>query len=661
MATAPIEDRLPLDEATMRAWFTAAELAELRLPGLPTDKRAVNRRARDERWQYRTDASGALLSRPRAGRGGGTEFHVSLLPGAARLELARRGIGARPAPAEAEAQNGGSWRWYDGQTAKTKAEAERRLAIIAELHLQREAGETWTAAVAAGARRHSVGSSTLWSWLRLVEGVARPDWLPALAPRRKGGGAEAPIDPELWHIYKSDCLRASSPTFTSCYERTADIAAQRGLSLPSERTLRRRLESEVHPSVLRLAREGEEALRRSIPAQRRTVEHLRALEWVNVDGHKFDVTVGHPVTGKPIRPVMVALQDIHSSKVLAWRVGETESAALARMAFADLIRNWGIPKHCLLDNGRGFASKWLTGGARTRFRFKIRDEEPTGLLTALGVNIHWALPYRGQSKPIERAFRDLCDTIGRSPDADGAYTGNNPMNKPHNYGSKVMRWADFLALVDREIARHNARLGRKGRHYAGRSFDEVFAASYATADIGKASPDHLRQALLAAEQKRVNRQTGEVELFGNRYWAPGCDLVRGQLVTVRFDPDDLHGEVHLYGQDGAYLTTAPVIMDTGFDNVAGAKATGKRWAEHRKRIRDGLAAEQLIAAEELARLLPAAAEPSMPEPSVLRTHRHRGQTAAALRAAPEPKAAQEAAPNPEFNRLAQRAALRLIE
>jgi hypothetical protein len=30
----------------LREWFTAAELADLGLPGLPADKRAINRRAR---------------------------------------------------------------------------------------------------------------------------------------------------------------------------------------------------------------------------------------------------------------------------------------------------------------------------------------------------------------------------------------------------------------------------------------------------------------------------------------------------------------------------------------------------------------------------------------------------------------------------------------
>jgi hypothetical protein len=328
---------------------------------------------------------------------------------------------------------------------------------------------------------------------------------------------------------------------------------------------------------------------------------------------------------------MVALQDVRSSKIVAFRIGESESAALARLAFADLFRDFGIPRHCVLDNGRGFASKWITGGTANRFRFKVKAEEPTGLLTALGVQIHWALPYRGQSKPIERAFRDMCDTIAKHPAMDGAYTGNSPTNKPHDYGKRAVPWDEFVAHVGQGIADHNARIGRRGRDYAGRSFDQVFAASFAAAPIAKATPEQLRMALLAAEQKTVNRQTGAIELFGNRYWSPDCGRLAGEKVAVRFDPDDLHSEIHLYGQDGEYLCSAEVIEDNGFLDVSGAKATQKRWADHRRRIRDGLEAERLLSAEELAAMQPDRPMPELPEPGAVRIVHHRGQTAAALK------------------------------
>lgn len=625
-----------------REWFSAAELAELALPGLPGDKRSLTRRARDEHWHLKADASGEPLSRPRIGRGGGTEFHVSLLPGPAQLELAKRGITPSVAEAALAAPvTATGWRWYEGQSAKVKAEAERRMSVVSEIDLLEGAGLTRSAALAEVRNRHGIAISTLWNWLRLIEGVAVSDRLPALAPRRQGGGSEAEIDPLLWNLFKSDFLRPSAPTLSSCYERTRAVAAERGLSMPSEKTMRRRLERDVDPRVILLRRKGEEALRRSLPAQRRTVSDLHALELVNIDGHKFDV-FARTSDGRVVRPLMVALQDIYSRKFVAWRVCEVESAEHVRLVFASLFERWGIPNGCVLDNGRGFASKWITGGAKTRFRFKVKPEDPTGLLTSLGINIHWTLPYRGQSKPIERGFRDLCDTIAKHPAMEGAYTGNTVLAKPENYGSRAVEWDMFVALVDQGMNAHNARLGRRTETARGRSFDEAFAESYARAPIGKATPEQLRMALLAAEQKLVNRRTGEIELFGNRYWSDGCGQLHGQRVTVRFDPDDLTRDVHLYAQDGRYLTSARIIADTGFLDVNGAKRSAKQLAEYRRRIRDAAEAEQLLAADEVARLQADTPIIEAPEPSVVRPVRHRGHTAAALKLAdPAPVRAVE--------------------
>src|SRR3546814_20316821 len=78
--------------AAGRTWFSAAELADLKLPGLPTVKRKVNERASDERWAFRVNTAGDPLARPRAGRGGGLEYHLDVLPASARLELVTRGI-----------------------------------------------------------------------------------------------------------------------------------------------------------------------------------------------------------------------------------------------------------------------------------------------------------------------------------------------------------------------------------------------------------------------------------------------------------------------------------------------------------------------------------------------------------------------------------------
>ncbi|MEZ5709697.1 MAG: transposase domain-containing protein [Blastomonas sp.] len=613
-----------------KTWFTAAELADLALPGLPSAKRKVNERAAEERWALASDDSGQPLARPRAGRGGGMEYSIRLLPATARAELVRRGVSIA-ARVIGRQDEGASqlWSWFDQQSDKTRVEAERRLRIIERIDCFEAGGMTRSDAVAAMADSGAASRSTLWAWLKLVEGVAPADRLPCLAPRRRGGGAKSEIDAEIWQFFKSDFLRLEEPSLSSCYLRAQELAASRGVDLPCERTLQRRLESEVDPRVIIARRKGAEALRRSMPAQERSVAQLHAMQAVNVDGHKFDVFV-RTEDGRTIRPIMVAIQDVYSRKLLAWRIAESESAYVTRLAFADLFRTWGIPLECLLDNGRGFASKWITGGAKTRFRFKIKDDEPTGLLTSLNIKIHWATPYRGQSKPIERAFRELADYVARHPAMAGAYTGNKPDAKPENYNSKAVPIAEFRRQVAKGIAIHNARGKRQTEMARGRSFDDAFAESYASAPIGKASPEQLRLALLAAEQIRVDRRTGELRFMGNRYWSPEMSGYHGRIVTVRFDPENLHDPLHVYDQAGAYLLSADIIDKTGFFDVAGAKRRAKQEAELRRAVRTATQMEDLLDAEQLAAMLPDHEDDDAPiEASIVRPVRHRA-TAGAL-------------------------------
>lgn len=620
------------EQAPAREWFTAAELAEMTLPGLPADKRSINRRAQDERWIERCDRSGTPLARSRKARGGATtEYHISILPEATRTELALREQAAN----DDGAGSSGLWAWYEGQTGKVKAEAEKRHGIIIAGEKLQEIGRPRGVVADELARRFSVSPATIWNYFKLVRGVPRQDWLPALAPRRKGGGVEAEIDHELWQYFLSDFLRPEEPTLALCYERMTEIAKAKGLSVPGERTFRRRLEKEVHPGVIKRLRKGKEAFNRSLPAQRRTVEHLHALECVNIDGHKFDVWVDGP-DGKPMRPILLGIQDVRSSKIVAWRVCEVESAHYVRLVFGDLFANVGIPVHCVLDNGKGFASKWITGRAAFRFRFKVKPEDPVGLLVKLGVKEHWALPYHGQAKPIERAWKDLTDRISRHSFCSGAYTGPNPMRKPENYGKRSIAWDAFVAHVDRQIAKHNAKLGRRGRDYRGRSFDQVFTESFIASSVGTATPEQLRYAMLAAEQKRLNSQTGELNLFGNRYWSEVCSRHHGKRVIVRFDPGDLTKEVHLYDTDDVYLGSAQPWENVRFLDAESARKTGKFVAEQHKKVREAIVAQDLLNAAQVAALEPNAPAYELPEAGAARIVRQRGSAALKLDMEAEP-------------------------
>lgn len=611
------------DYDAKRDWFTSSELAEMNLPGLPSNRRAINLLAQQDGWKDRCDLQGTKLSRRRAAVGGGMEYHESLLPEAARSELRLRAQAAN----ENAAGSGGLWSWYDPQTGKVKAVAEKRLEMVLAVEGLIEIGRNRTTAIDEIAGKYGVTSATIWNYLKAIRGVPRPDWLPALAPRRKGGGAEADIHADLWQFFLSDFLRLEEPTLAGCYGRTEEIAKDRGLAIPSMRTFSRRLQKEVHPGVVKRLRKGKKAHTRSLPAQRRTVDHFHAMEWVNIDGHTLDVRVLHP-DGHEMRPLLLGIQDIRTSKLLAWRVCEVESAHYVRLVFGDLFANFGFPLHCTLDNGRGFASKWITGKAAFRFRNKVKPEDPVGLLVKMGIQTHWALPYHGQAKPIERAWKDLTDRISRHSFCSGAYTGPNPTKKPENYGTRAVPWKEFVEHVDRQVAKHNAKLGRKGRDYRGRSFDDVFAESYASAPVTKAAtPEQLRYAMLAAEQKQLNSQTGELNLFGNRYYSDECARYHGKKVTVRFDPGDLTKEVHLYDMDDAYLCSAKPWGDVRFDDAEASRNTAKWVSEQKRKVREGAKSLELLNAAQVAALEVGAPSFELPEAGATRILRQRGNAA----------------------------------
>lgn len=591
-------------------WFTAQELADLRLPALPTTKRRINELARAEGWP----------DRPATQPGGGREYPVSALPPAARMALAERQGQAAVQPAT---DLGGS--------AADRAEAARRALVLDHVEQLIAATGNVDRAVRTAAEAAGVSKSSVYNWCGLVRGLPRGAWAPVLLPQRRGGGRRAEIADEAWQIYRSDWLRPEQPTHQSCYRRLEAWARQAGVTLPHPKTFQRRIEQEVPREVIVAKRQGREAVRRMLPPQTRSVAGLSAMSLVNIDGHKFDVFVALP-DGRVVRPTLLAIQDVYSRKMLAWRIGESESAELTRLAFADLFRDWGVPEAVLMDNGRAFASKWITGGATSRFRFKVLQEEPLGLLTRMGIQNHWATPYRGQSKPIERAFRDFCDAISRHPAFAGAWAGNKPGLKPENYGSRAVPLDLFKAVVKQGIAEHNARAGRRTETAAGRSFDEVFAESYSAAIIRKALPEELRMALLGADRVRTNRQTGGVTLFRNIYWCEAMSPLAGQQVVVRFDPDDLTQPVHIYDLAERYLLTAPIWAAEGFLDVDSARRRARLEADLRRSVRRQVELQDLLSAQQVAALLPDYPdEQDRPSPRVVRPVRMAGGAAAAAR------------------------------
>ncbi|HAT50773.1 MAG: Mu transposase C-terminal domain-containing protein [Nitrospirae bacterium] len=495
------------------------------------------------------------------------------------------------------------WEGYERLPERRKEVAKKRLAALLSVEAMIKAGHEADFAYGRVAEELKTSKSSVYKWRAKVRGKRRDDWLVHLVDGRIGSMGRAECSDEAWEIFKADYLRLERPSAESCYRRLKRIGREKDWKLPSLKTLLRNIARGIPIEARVLCREGEEELDNLYPAQRRSKLHLAAMMANDVDGHRWDDWVRWP-DGETMRPCMVAIRDVFSGKFLGWRVDKTENREAFRLAFGDVVENWGIPEAMYMDNGRAFASKWMTGGVANRYRYKIKEDDPVGILKTLGVEVHWTTPYSGQSKPIERAFRDFCDNIAKHPAFAGAWTGNSPENKPENYGERAVDLDVFLDVVASEIREHNARSGRRTETCNGRSFDETFAESYTKAQVRRASPSQRRLWLMAAEGVTASRKNGEITLMGNRYWDAALRGYRGEKLTVRFDPQALKKPLSVYRLDNVFIVEAACIEDAGFDDVEAAQEHNRTRAKFRKASKEMAKAAVTMTPQEVAALVP---------------------------------------------------------
>lgn len=597
-------------------WVKPSELAGL--PGLPKTHRGINKLF-----------AGVPADKKRRSksRGGGFEYHVDAIPETARPTIIiRKANNRKPAgPATEQKPEGtkvqydreGLWRIFDARPQNEKDAAAKKLEAVQAVEALIAGGAKKDAALLVVAEKFGVTKRTLRTWVKLTRGIEKPDWITVLLPKQKGCPPLAPIDKRFWDLWLSDYLRLEAPAATACWRRLKRKADAEGVVIPSCKTFLRNLDREIDRDVIILKREGEEALARTYPAQERDHSSYRALEAVNADGHKFDVFVKFP-DGEICRPVMSVIQCIMSAKILAHRVDKTENSESIRLTCHDVMKNFGIFEQIFLDSGRGFASKTITGHSKTRYRFKIKEDDPWGILPRMGVQVHWCMVRHGQSKPIERAFRDLCESVSKHPRFAGAYTGNNPLSKPENYGSKAIPLDVFLKVLEEEITLHNQQTGRRSRVCNGRSFDDVFFESYQKSEIRKATSAQLRMMLLAVDSVTASKVDGSVTLFGNRYWTEKLVNYSGKKVVARFDPQRLHGEVYIYTLKSEYVCKAECVERAGFGDINAAKEHARNRNRYKKAVKAKAAAKARMTALEVAEQLPGVEPESIPTPKIIK-------------------------------------------
>lgn len=605
--------QLPIKE-----WWTAREIAEACLPDMQSSQQGVEAEAKRDGWRGHPE-----YARPRAGRGGGWEYHWRLFPSRAQRQLIM--MSNAPEAPKSRPDRDQAWTWFDGLPEDVKEKAKRSLRILQEVEALAPAVGKFMAVGMIANRRH-VSDRTIWNWFERVEGVRLDDRLPYLAPRHRAAmpkPMKASAAPEFYTILKGIYLRLEGPDFAPAHRDTVTICKAMGHAYLEERTARRWFKANVKRTDEVFARAGIAGLRAMFPPQIRDRSTMTAMEMVNADCHKIDVFVHWPGIKDVVRPQLVVFQDVYSGKILAWSVDLNPNKVATMQTFMKVLRDYGIPGHCLFDNGMEFANKDMTGGAVHRFRFKVAEEEPVGILGLLGIGMTFATPGHGQAKPIERAFGDLAEDLAKDIRFAGAYVGHRPDAKPENYMSKAIDLGYFIDVVEERINQHNARTGRKSHTTKGRSFDETFAESYQRTPIRKATEEQMRLCLMAMYVRKLQKKNGQTTLYKNAYWSEWMNEIAGQWVTARFNPEDLHEGAYIYSMDGEYLGFAECRQKAGFRDIASARALARENSRRLKEARKKLSALLPMSGAQIAAQLDALPKPdtTLPEAVVVRLDR----------------------------------------
>lgn len=613
-----------------KEWFAATELAGL--SGLPKNVRNITIKASKENWQ----------SQKRQGRGGGFEYHLTSLPIETQAAILKQftpnltPVKKALNDAEFNYDPEELWQHYDAKPQKQKDKAQQKLNLLLQvMTLIESSGVTLKNAFLLVAEQNDISPRTMQGWYNGTPGKAgvknykRQDWLAALIPSFVGRTATVNIEDEAWETFKADYLREEQPAATACYYRLQRTAKAKGWTIPSLKTIERRIQA-IPLSIRVFKREGEAGLMKLYPAQQRTVEELHALEWINGDGYQHNVFVKLP-NGEVTRLKTWFWQDVYSRKILSYRVDESENTDSIRLSFGDVVEQFGIPEHVTIDNTRAAANKWMTGGVPNRYRFKVKEDDPLGLIPSLESTVHWTSIHadegHGQAKPVERSFGvgGIGEYIDKHPKFSGAYTGANPMAKPSNYGKTAIPLEVFLEVLQQEIIAWNAKEGRRTEVCAGiKSYDQAFNESYQTAVIRKATAEQRRMWMLSAEAIKVQKDgsftldAGKATGTGkNRYHAHDLFEHIGQKVVVRFDPQALHETVYVYTLDSRFICDAQCIDATGFGDTEAARSHNKYRTRFIKATKIAAKAElqmdAMQVADRLPHLDPSEAEPVNPK------------------------------------------------
>lgn len=241
------------------------------------------------------------------------------------------------------------------------------------------------------------------------------------------------------------------------------------MAIPQNRRTVNRLLSHIPPQIICYCREGVQKWRSDYGHFTLREKPLLVNELWQGDHHVFDLFVRVKVTQQKndrtyekeiaVRPVLTAWMDTATGCIVGWVISvlpnaDTIAEAFCRAVVLSISEEFhGLPKGILVDCGKDYRSALLQNLPEDHSSvsdaplYLNRRFAGLGLLPALGVQLHSALPYHPQSKSIERLFGTLerewiCKLKG--------WCHSSPDKRPANFSKYLKTLLDSKELLSLE-------------------------------------------------------------------------------------------------------------------------------------------------------------------------------------------------------------------
>lgn len=406
--------------------------------------------------------------------------------------------------------------------------------------------------------------------------------IPGLIPNYGNRRGASKVEDEDFELFCAQYLQESRPSAHTCVGIVRGVAFKNGRNVdefPSAKTFMYRLEKEYSEAHIYYCRYGKEAYNKKYAnyIDRDKSSILANSCWVG-DHRVLDILLHDPETGKNFRPWVTAWLDFKTNKILSYEIynGNPNSDRIFQ-SFKWAVERYGRPDDSIyIDNGKDYRALDFAGGIR------LNEDHARTLVSFIGIEAHFSLPYNAQSKNIERAFKEFINLHEKHL---SGYTGSHQKERPNDTNIRAKK-GDLLTLEEFEpqferfiFEVYNKKVSQ-GKELKGRSPDEAFYSEYRKKIAVRA--EALRLMCMRSSKTVTIRRNGvkdsQIDRFYWADWMMNKDL-KGQKVYLRRDTKAYQEAWIYHAETDEFLGTATLA-----DRINGFVQTDVERAELKEQI-----------------------------------------------------------------------------